>query len=139
MFDLDISACILVTLQKECGQQIAVRLPVSWFYHGRPEFTENISHSRINTAGTLSQNGEKVPAFFHPIHVHSLSSSSDLLSLYTFYHVHDLFSTSWSSPREPLYQTTEVLDSFPTIPVVQEAEPIQAEAENPEVTIPQEA
>ena len=30
-------------------------------------------------------------------------------------------------------QTTEVLDSFPTIPVVQEAEQILAEAENPEV------
>ena len=36
-------------------------------------------------------------------------------------------------------QTTEVLDTFPTIPVVQEAEQILAEAENPEVTIPQEA
>ena len=35
-------------------------------------------------------------------------------------------------------QTTEVLDTFPTIPVVQEAEQILAEAENPEVTIPQE-
>ena len=35
-------------------------------------------------------------------------------------------------------QTTEVLDTFPTIPAVQEAE-ILAEAENPEVTIPQEA
>ena len=46
MFDLDISACILVTLQKECGQQIAARPPVSWFYHGRPEFTEKNSHSR---------------------------------------------------------------------------------------------
>ena len=34
-------------------------------------------------------------------------------------------------------QTTEVLDTFPTIPVVQEAEQILAEAENPEVTIPQ--
>ena len=30
-------------------------------------------------------------------------------------------------------QTTEVLDSFPTIPVVQEAEQILAEAENQEV------
>ena len=36
-------------------------------------------------------------------------------------------------------QTTEVLDTFPTIPAVQEAEQILAEAENPEVTIPQEA
>ena len=36
-------------------------------------------------------------------------------------------------------QTTEVLDTFPTIPVVQEAEQILAESENPEVTIPQEA
>ena len=36
-------------------------------------------------------------------------------------------------------QTTEVLDSFPTIPAVQEAEQILAEAENPEVTIPQKA
>ena len=36
-------------------------------------------------------------------------------------------------------QTTDVLDTFPTIPVVQEAEQILAEAENPEVTIPQEA
>jgi len=35
-------------------------------------------------------------------------------------------------------QTTEVLDTFPTIPVVQEAEQILAAAENPEVTIPQE-
>ena len=35
-------------------------------------------------------------------------------------------------------QTTEVLDTFPTIPAVQEAEQILAEAENPEVTIPQE-
>ena len=34
-------------------------------------------------------------------------------------------------------QTTEVLDTFPTIPVLQEAEQILAEAENPEVTIPQ--
>ena len=33
-------------------------------------------------------------------------------------------------------QTTEVLDTFPTIPAVQQ---ILAEAENPEVTIPQEA
>ena len=32
-------------------------------------------------------------------------------------------------------QTTEVLDTFPTIPAVQEAEQILAEAENPEVTI----
>ena len=36
-------------------------------------------------------------------------------------------------------QTTEVLDTFPTIPAVQEAEQILAEAENPEVTIPQKA
>ena len=36
-------------------------------------------------------------------------------------------------------QTTEVPDTFPTIPAVQEAEQILAEAENPEVTIPQEA
>ena len=36
-------------------------------------------------------------------------------------------------------QTTEVLDTFPTIPAVQEAEQILTEAENPEVTIPQEA
>ena len=36
-------------------------------------------------------------------------------------------------------QTTEVLDTFPTTPAVQEAEQILAEAENPEVTIPQEA
>ena len=36
-------------------------------------------------------------------------------------------------------QTTEVLDTFPMIPAVQEAEQILAEAENPEVTIPQEA
>ena len=36
-------------------------------------------------------------------------------------------------------ETTEVLDTFPTIPAVQEAEQILAEAENPEVTIPQEA
>ena len=36
-------------------------------------------------------------------------------------------------------QTTEVLDTFPTILAVQEAEQILAEAENPEVTIPQEA
>ena len=36
-------------------------------------------------------------------------------------------------------QTTEVLDTFPTIPALQEAEQILAEAENPEVTIPQEA
>ena len=35
-------------------------------------------------------------------------------------------------------QTTEVLDSFPTIPVTQEAEQILQELENPEVTIPQE-
>ena len=33
-------------------------------------------------------------------------------------------------------QTTEVLDTFPTIPAVQEAEQILAEAENPEVTFP---
>ena len=31
--------------------------------------------------------------------------------------------------------TTEVLDTFPMIPVVQEAEQILAEVENPEVTI----
>ncbi len=36
-------------------------------------------------------------------------------------------------------QTTEVLDTFPTIPAVQEAEQILAETENPEVTIPLEA
>ena len=36
-------------------------------------------------------------------------------------------------------QTTEVLDIFPAIPAVQEAELILAEAENPEVTIPQKA
>jgi hypothetical protein len=36
-------------------------------------------------------------------------------------------------------QTTEVLDTFPTIPAVQEAEQILGSAENPEVTIPQEA
>ena len=36
-------------------------------------------------------------------------------------------------------QTTEVLDTFPAIPAVQEAEQILAEAENPEVTIPQKA
>lgn len=36
-------------------------------------------------------------------------------------------------------QTTEVLDTFPTIPAVQEAERILGSAENPEVTIPQEA
>ena len=36
-------------------------------------------------------------------------------------------------------QTTEVLDTFPTIPSVQEAEQILAEAENQEVTTPQEA
>ncbi|MBQ8973309.1 MAG: hypothetical protein IJ074_09565 [Clostridia bacterium] len=36
-------------------------------------------------------------------------------------------------------QTMEGLDTFPTIPAVQETEQILAEAENPEVTIPQEA
>ena len=36
-------------------------------------------------------------------------------------------------------RTRSVLDTFPTIPAVQEAEHILAEAENPEVTIPQEA
>ena len=33
-------------------------------------------------------------------------------------------------------QTTEVLDTFPTIPAVQEAEQILLDTENPEVTIP---
>ena len=36
-------------------------------------------------------------------------------------------------------QTRSALDTFPTIPAVQEAEQILGSAENPEVTIPQEA
>ena len=36
-------------------------------------------------------------------------------------------------------QTRSAPDTFPTIPAVQEAEQILGSAENPEVTIPQEA